>query len=166
MKNVEDKMYDPSVSVNWVEWNRRFIAMAREIATWSKDPNTQCGAVAIGPDRRILSVGYNGFPRQIMDNKERWADRDTKYKYVVHSEMNLIYNACHNGVSLAGSTLYVTGLPVCSECAKGVIQVGFSKVIMSSEYFEPNKTNERWLKSFEATAEMFEEAGIDFRIIE
>ena len=159
-------MYDPSVSTNWKEWNRRFLEMAKNTSTWSKDPNTQCGAVAIGSDRRILSVGYNGFPRGIMDNKERWDDRETKYKFVVHAEMNLIYNACHNGVSLSGATLYIVGLPVCHECAKGVIQVGFSKVIMSSEYFKPNKTNEKWLTSFADTSAMFEEAGIDFRIIE
>ena len=48
----------------------------------------------------------------------------TKYKYVVHAEMNLIYNATFNGISLDGSTVYVYGLPICSECAKGLIQVG------------------------------------------
>lgn len=159
-------MYDSSISTNWAEWNGRFLDLARLIATWSKDPNTQCGSVAIGPDKRILSVGYNGFPRRISDTQERWEDRNEKYKYVVHSEMNLIYNACHNGISLNGATLYVSGLPVCNECAKGVIQVGFTKVIMASEYFKPNQTNQKWIKSFELTEKMFQEAGIDFRIID
>lgn len=47
--------------------------------------------------------------------------------------MNVIYNASYNGVSLDGATLYVTGLPVCSECAKGIIQVGIRKIVMSSD---------------------------------
>ena len=35
-----------------------------------------------------------------------------------------------NGVPLMGSTLYVYGLPVCSDCAKGIIQSGIEKVVM------------------------------------
>ena len=61
---------------------------------------------------------------------DRYNVREEKYKYVVHGEMNCIYNACNSGVSLNGATLYVTGLPVCSECAKGIIQVGIKKVVM------------------------------------
>jgi dCMP deaminase len=55
------------------------------------------------------------------DTPTRYAIRETKYKLVVHAEMNAIYNATYNGVGLDGATIYVHGLPVCSECAKGII---------------------------------------------
>ena len=142
------------------KWDIRFMKLARELSTWSKDPSRKIGAVAIGENRRILSTGYNGFPSNIEDSIERLNDRQEKYKYVIHAEKNCIYNACLNGISLQGSSLYVWGLPVCSECAKGVIQVGISKVyyghVNDDEYDDAY-----WTKSFLITKSMFEEAGIE-----
>ena len=140
------------------KWTRRYLDMPKEVATWSKDPSVKVGAVAVGSKGQILSQGYNGFPRKIKDTVERYNDREEKYKYVVHGEMNAIYNACHNGVALEGCTLYVVGLPVCSECAKGIIQVGITKVIM--EY--PKDITEKWRVSMKITEQMFREAGVMF----
>ena len=61
------------------------------------------------------------FQRGIKDSEERLNNRERKYELVVHAEMNAIYNASLNGVSLKDSTLYVYGLPICDECAKGII---------------------------------------------
>ena len=138
------------------KWARRYLDIAKNVATWSKDPSTQIGAVAVGDKGQILSQGYNGFPRGVKDTNDRYNNREEKYKYVVHGEMNCIYNACNSGVSLNGATLYVTGLPVCSECAKGIIQVGISKVVM--EY--PKDIPDNWRKSLEFTEQMFNEAGV------
>jgi dCMP deaminase len=137
-------------------WSRRFLSMAKELSSWSKDPSKQVGAVAVGKNNNILATGYNGFPRGIKDDG-RLDVREEKYKYVVHGEMNCIYNACHNGVSLDGATLYVYGLPVCSDCAKGVIQVGIEKVIMQSDEMSPV-----WEDSFMLTKKMFKEAGVQY----
>ena len=95
-------------------WGNRYTCLAKEISTWSKDPSTQVGAVVIGNNGEVLSQGYNGFPRGIKDTAARLKDRERKYNLVVHAEMNAIYNAGLNGVSLKGSTLYVYGLPVCN----------------------------------------------------
>jgi dCMP deaminase len=138
------------------KWARRYLDIAKNVATWSKDPSTQIGAVAVGDKGQILSQGYNGFPRGVKDADNRYNIREEKYKYVVHGEMNCIYNACNSGVSLNGATLYVTGLPVCSECAKGIIQVGISKVVM--EY--PKDIPDNWRKSLMFTEQMFNEAGV------
>jgi dCMP deaminase len=140
-----------------MSWDKRFIEMAREISTWSKDPSKQIGAIAVGPKRNVLSTGYNGFPRGIVDTTERYTDRPTKYKYIVHAEQNVIYNATYNGVSLDGSTLYVYGLPVCSECAKGIIQVGIQRVVYCAE-----DVPEKWQQSLLLTQEMFAETGLQF----
>jgi len=136
-------------------WDKRYLSLAREVSTWSKDPSTQCGAVAIGSKGQVLAQGYNGFPRGIEDLKDRYDDKTRKYELVVHAEMNVIYNATYNGVCLNGATLYVHGLPVCSDCAKGVIQVGIKKVVMPSQ-----EIPEHWEKSWQKTKEMFNEAGI------
>lgn len=142
------------------KWDDRFLSLAKEVATWSKDPSSQIGAVAVSDKGQVLSQGYNGFPRGIVDTDRRLYTRAEKYKYVVHAEMNVIYNATYNGVSLDGATLYVVGLPVCSECAKGIIQTGIKSVIMA----KPEKINDNWIESFELTKTMFDEAGVLWEI--
>lgn len=141
-------------------WDKRYLNLAKEVALWSKDPSSKIGSVAIGGQGQVLAQGYNGFPRGVDDSVERYSDRETKYKYVVHSEMNVIYNASYNGVSLKGSTLYVYGLPVCSECAKGIIQTGISRIVMGSESLP-----ERWMESFETTKILFDEAGVKWEFV-
>ena len=142
------------------KWDKRFLDLAEHIATWSKDPSTQIGAVAVGLKGQILAQGYNGFARGIDDLQDRYDDRPTKYKYIVHAEQNLIYNATYNGVSLDRSVLYVTGLPVCSECAKGVIQVGIQRVVMPKDF-----DIKGWADSWELSASMFREAGVLYEFI-
>ncbi len=137
--------------------------LAKQVGTWSKDPSKQIGAIAIGSKGKVLAQGYNGFPRGIDDNESRLNTKETKYKYVVHAEMNLIYNATFNGISLNGSTVYVSGLPVCSECAKGLIQVGVKQIVMSKDSLEG--ADEKWLDSFELTIALLNEAGIHWKTV-
>lgn len=139
------------------KWHDNFLKMAEHIAGWSKDPSTKIGAVAVGDQRQILATGYNGFPRDIKDYRDRLENRDIKYKLMVHGEMNCIYNATLNGVSLNGADLYVHGLPVCSECAKGIIQVGIRRVF--TRY--PENISNKWSESSKFTIEMFAESGVE-----
>jgi dCMP deaminase len=138
------------------KWDRRYLALAKEVSTWSKDPSTQVGAVAVGRKKEVLSQGFNGFPRGIQDTPERYQDRSVKYKFVVHAEMNAIYNATYSGTSLDGAILYVYGLPICSECAKGIIQVGIKKVVI-----QKSKELDNWNESLKLSQAMFVEAGIE-----
>lgn len=143
-----------------LKWDQRFLKLAEEVASWSKDPSRKIGAVAIGAKGQVLAQGYNGFPRGIADTEERYNDRERKYELVVHAEMNVIYNATYSGVSLDGATLYVTGLPVCSECAKGIVQVGIKRVIMREM-----EIPDTWQDSWRKTQEMFDEASIQFKFV-
>ena len=139
----------------------RYMNIAKEFASWSKDPSTQVGAIAVGDAGQVLTQGYNGFPRDVREGNERWHNRDEKYKYVVHAEMNCIYNASHNGVSLKDSTLYVYGLPVCNECAKGIIQVGIKRVVI------PNMVVPRkWEDSTQISRDMFMEARVMYQTLD
>jgi dCMP deaminase len=139
------------------KWDSRFFDLARNVSTWSKDPSRKIGAVAINPEKKtILSTGYNGFPRGIDDSEERLNDRPTKYKLISHAEMNLIYNATYTGTCLDGADIYTVGLPVCSECAKGIIQVGIKRVFMEL----PTDMPQNWIESGREANAMFAEAGV------
>jgi len=137
-------------------WDKKFLELAKHISTWSKDPSKKIGAVAVGQNRNILATGYNGFPKGIQDTEERLNDRETKYELVVHAEMNCIYNAVENGVSLKGAHLYVYGLPICHECAKGVVQVGIGRVIVEDALC----AEQRWSDSFAKSKRIFYEGNV------
>ena len=140
-----------------LKWDDRFMELALKISTWSKDPSSQIGAVAVNDERRILATGYNGFPKGIDDSKERLNNRDEKYPRIVHAEMNALMNALYAGVSLKDATLYVYGLPVCPDCTKCVIQAGVRRVVMPHYDTAPGN----WLKVWnERSKPMFKEAGI------
>ena len=69
-------------------WDRYFLDLALLNAQMSKDPSTKVGAVIVGPDREVRSMGFNGFPRGIADTRERLECREVKLDLVVHAEMN------------------------------------------------------------------------------
>ena len=144
------------------KYDQRYLNLAMHIASWSKDPSTGVGAVAIGNKGQVLAQGYNGFPRGVIDSESRYADKNIKYRYVVHAEMNCIYNAGYNGASLDGSTLFVYGLPVCNECAKGIIQVGITRVVGPKNGMD---VPEKWKVSVLDTQRMFTEVGISYDFI-
>ena len=136
--------------------------LAREISTWSLDPSTKIGAVIVNDERRILATGYNGFPRGIADTQERLNDREQKYPRIVHAELNVLMNALYSGVSVKDATLYVWGLPVCSECTKSVIQSCIKRVVITYPDLAPEKWQCQWK---EMSKPMFDEAGIDITYI-
>src|ERR1700686_4396012 len=95
------------------KWDRRFLELAKHIASWSKDPSTQTGAVIVDQKRRIVSVGFNGLAQGVEDKPERLHNRDLKYNMFVHCERNAIIFATQ---SLAGCTIYVWPFMSCGEC--------------------------------------------------
>ena len=71
------------------KWDLRFLEMSELVSSWSKDPSTKVGSVIVDNDRRVISLGYNGFPKGVADN-DRLNDREEKYKIVVHAERNAL----------------------------------------------------------------------------
>lgn len=136
------------------KWDARFVRIAYEVASWSKDPGTKVGAVLVS-DRRIIATGYNGFPHGIEDTLERYQNRETKLGLTVHAEVNAILNAAKNGATTAGSTLYVT-FPPCVSCSTAVIQAGVTRIVRPDISTSP----ERWRESFHAGKNLILEAGI------
>jgi len=102
-------------------------------------------------------MGYNGFPRKVLDLEERLIDRKEKLKYVVHAELNAILNAKKD---IEGTTIYVYPYFPCNECAKAIIQSGIKKVITTGI------VDDNWKESVEASKNMFSEAGIVVEIFQ
>lgn len=133
------------------KWDNRFIDLAYLVGSWSKDPSTKVGAVIVDKNNRIVSVGYNGFPTGIIDD-ERLTDRETKYKIVVHGEINAILFASKD---LAGCTLYTVPFEPCPRCAGLIIQSGIKRVVA------PKNTNDRWEEDFQISRQLFSESNIE-----
>lgn len=138
------------------KWDRRFLDLAKHISTWSKDPSTKCGAVITDTKNRIVSLGYNGYPRGVGDSDMHI--RDLKYAKVLHSECNALLFA--KG-SVIGCTMYVYPLPPCSRCMAMIIQSGISKVVTKKT---PKRKAERWAISNSIGFKMAKDVGlkIDF----
>lgn len=121
---------------DYISWDEYFMGIAKMSGMRSKDPNTQVGACIVSADHKILSMGYNGFPRGCKDDEFPWAREGdalcTKYLYVTHSELNAILN--YRGGSLEGATLYVSLFP-CNECAKAIIQAGISSIVYETDKY-------------------------------
>lgn len=139
------------------KWHNRFLQVAGLISTWSRDPSTQVGAVAVR-DRQILATGYNGIPRGVVDLPERM-DRPAKYLWTEHAERNVVAQAARVGVSLVGATVYVASSPstlfVCADCARSLIQAGVTEIVCRG-----SEDVGRWADSCLVAREMFREAGV------
>jgi len=82
------------------KWDARFLRLAREVASWSKDRSTKVGAVIVTEDKTPGPYGYNGFPRMIKDEVEERHRRPDKYDGTEQPERNPINNAARVGVNL------------------------------------------------------------------
>lgn len=145
-------------------WDARWLAMAGLVASWSKDPSTQVGAVVVGPKREVRAVGYNGFPRGVDDTQvDRWVrpPDGPKYQFTEHAERNAVFNASFTGTTLDGCTIYVTHAP-CADCARAIIQAGIKEVVFPES--EPGFAV-RWGKDNEVASIMFDEAQVRVRVI-
>jgi len=135
-------------------WDQYFMGLAHLSALRSKDPNTKVGACIVDQNKRVVSIGYNGFPRGCDDNVYPW-DREgdtlqTKYPYVVHAELNAILNSPR---SVEGCILYVSLFP-CNECAKAIIQSGIKKIVYEDDKYAG-------VDAFKASKRMLMDAGVE-----
>ena len=143
-------------STNYISWDEYFMGVAMLSALRSKDPSTKVGACIVNQNKRIVGIGYNGFPCGCSDDEFPWERNggflDTKYAYVVHAEPNAILNATSD---LTNATLYVTLFP-CNECAKLIIQSGIKEIVyVSDKYFDTDASK--------ASRRMLEAAGLKLR---
>lgn len=164
-KLLEGIPFDNYIPPNWDEW---FMKIMYLVAQKSKDPSTKIGAVLVR-DKRIVSVGYNGLPRGVNDDVPERSQRPIKYNFYEHGERNCLYAAGRYGISTDGTIMYTNGIP-CTDCARGVIQSGVSKVVVHKPYEElsskaqQEKLREQWKGHNEISTTMFNESGVKLEI--
>lgn len=139
------------------KWDIRYLELAKFVSSWSKDPSTKTGAVIVDSNNYVISLGFNGFPRKVMDTDERLQNRDLKYKMIVHCERNAIIAAKKD---LTGCILYTYPFMSCSQCAGLVIQAGITRCV--APY---NDNHPRWTEDFKLTEIMFKEANVNLFLV-
>lgn len=133
------------------KWDGNFLALANTVAMFSKDPSTKVGAVIVDDDNRVISIGYNGFPKGIRDD-ERLHNRELKYEIIVHAEANALLFA---NAPVKGCTIYTWPFQPCSRCASLIIQAGIRRVVSVE-----NK-DQKWSSNFQLAHDMMTEARIE-----
>lgn len=137
------------------KWDLRFLELAKLISTWSKDPSTKVGSVITNNKNEVISLGYNGFPKNIKDD-ERILDRQQKLDIILHAEDNALLFA---KTDLTNTTIYTYPILPCSRCATKIIQTGISKVV-SFDHFPA-----RWEDNLRLSISLFKEAGIELILL-
>jgi dCMP deaminase len=143
-----------------LNWDDLFMNMVYLIAEKSKDEKTHVGAVIIGPDHEVRSVGYNSFPRKINDNLSNRQERPEKYFWMSHAEANAVANSAMIGISLKGCILYTNGIP-CTSCATLIINAGIKEVVVDKKWESNN--SEKWIEHANRTKIMIMEANVKLR---
>lgn len=125
-------------------WDKRFMDLTCEIATWSScyKPDRNVGAIIVR-NKRILTTGYNGAPAGIQScaDKEECLRNNLGIEsgsrqelcYAIHAEQNAIIQAAKIGVPIEGATLYCTHQP-CAICAKMIVNAGIKRVVYLNPY--------------------------------
>lgn len=136
------------------KWDTRFLGLAEYISSFSKDPTTKVGSVIADQHNRIVSLGYNGLPRKVVDDPSRLHDRETKLAITLHAEENAILFAQGRA---RGGTIYTWPLPPCAHCAAQIVQAGLYRVVSP----EPSPSHaERWGSSLRLAEAVLLESGV------
>lgn len=135
-------------------WDETWMSVGNVIRRRSPCVNRQVGAVLVDRENRIISVGYNGFPRRMVAPEScatvcprASGARGQHYEncIAIHAEVNAIINASVHGRGYNYCTLYVTSFP-CIDCAKVIANAQIGRVVVmvnidDSHYDSTNSLN-------------------------
>ena len=142
------------------KWNLRFMKLAKETASWSKDLRTKVGSVIVR-DRNPISMGFNGLPTNCNDEIKERFEPPQKYLWTIHSEANSLVQAAKHGVKTEGCFMYVTLFP-CANCAGLIVNAGIKKLICEDK---PNFDDVRWGENWKISQIILREGGIEIEYI-
>jgi len=124
-----------------------FMDMTHLVKARGTCPRRQVGAVIV-KDKRVLTTGYNGAPRNFPHPIDVGCLRDelqiphgmlADICPCLHAEQNAIIQAATTGVSIDGGDLYCTTQP-CTQCSRMVANCGIRRVVFEEEYPDPLAT--------------------------
>ena len=148
-----------------------FLRIVENLALFSKCVSKQVGCIAVR-DNRILSSGVNGTPSGVVNccdyfNEDPTFDISRKecrslhhsFSEAIecHAEENAIINAAKHGISLDGSTFYITLKP-CERCLKMIAALGIKYIYYRNEY-------DMFVEYSEPTQRMIKELNINIQKI-
>lgn len=122
-------------------WDEYFIEICRLVATRSTCLRRKVGAVVV-IDNRIVATGYNGAPTGLAHCLDAGCMREKlgipsgqRHELCrgLHAEQNAIIQAAVYGVSISGSTFYLTNQP-CVYCAKMLANARVKRVVYDGDY--------------------------------
>lgn len=138
------------------KWERRFLNLAREVSSWSKDPSTRVGAVLVRPDHTVAGIGFNGLAPGVDDS--RASDREFKIASVIHAEENAILSSRDSALSECG--LYVWGLAPCAHCVAVALRKGVRRFVGVQLADRPE-----WNRSAEFARLQCSDAGASYTVL-
>ena len=144
-----------------MEWSKYFLNIAEQVKLKSKDKSTQIGAVIVGDDHEVLSVGYNSFPRGANDDLNERQERPEKYYWFEHAERNAIYNAARVGTPINGATMYLTCYIPCMDCARAIVNSGIKKVYCKK--IDGTKNKDKWEEHAKRAKVLFDECYVELK---
>ncbi|MEA3190523.1 MAG: dCMP deaminase [Thermoplasmata archaeon] len=121
-----------------------FMDMTHLVKARGTCPRRTVGAVIV-KDKRVLTTGYNGAPRNFPHPIDVGCLRDELHIPrgmvadicpCLHAEQNAIIQAATTGVSIEGADLYCTTQP-CTQCSRMVANCGIKRVVFEEEYPDP-----------------------------
>ena len=110
-----------------------YMGMAELMASISHGVNLKVGCVLV-TNNGVVLTGLNGLPKQL-GNVLEYLDNGLSVTKpsTIHAELNAILKAAKEGVSVVGSTVYLTHSP-CVSCASMLVQAGVNKVVYKAPY--------------------------------
>ena len=137
-----EPVYDvvPDRTRKTMGWDAYFLNIAEAVRLRSTCIRRQVGAVIVS-DRRIISTGYNGTPKGILNCNEGGCPRCNSDApsgthledcICVHAEANAIAQAARFGMRTDEAELYCTLFP-CKDCAKLMINAGIVRVVVGCD---------------------------------
>ena len=129
------------------KWQKRHFNRAKEVASWSKDPSTKVGCVAVVDDKVHLMDGYNGLPDYLDDDNPDYWVRPDKYDFVEHAERNMVSKMKKYGVNPTYYDLFMLWFP-CPTCMRSLIESGCKTIYCDLQKHKLNKSQEYKKKFF------------------
>ena len=112
-----------------LSWDEYFMSVAILISKRSSCHRLHVGCILV-KNNRIISSGYNGF---LPKAPHKSIVRDNHEQATVHAEQNCISDCAKRGISVQGSTAYITHYP-CVNCAKILAASGINKINYHTDY--------------------------------
>lgn len=153
-----DKILDRIRKLLAMANDERFLQLAELVGSWSKDPSTQVGAVIVDRDNRIISTGFNGFPRGCEDDAATLGNRERKLLRTIHAEENALLFARRDVNEM---WIYVTR-PPCARCAAKLVQAGIARVVYR---LPPTDFTERWREEMAEASALFWEGQVAVTVL-